>query len=266
MRLMAEPPSRRPAGRDTNERAAFRPDESSTQEMLHDRLEQLRPRLAMALLAAKEYREVQERVTTWLEDAADPGQRVRYWVLLASCFQEQGRLPQAADALEQALALEPDNVQLNNDVAYGWIDRGVHMDRAASMTRYAVSRGPRQAAYLDTYGWFLYKSSKFAEARTWLQRAVDAASGADPVILDHLGDTDWQLNRPQEAIEQWRRAGVAVRDRGEAELSADERRVGDLVPAKIEAALAGRRPAVAPPAASEAARDESAPDAAGGQG
>ena len=52
--------------------------------------------------------------------------------------------------------LKPDDVRLNNDVAYGWIDQGVRLDEAEPMIRYAVRRAPQQGAYLDTYGWLLY--------------------------------------------------------------------------------------------------------------
>ena len=149
--------------------------------------------------------------------------------------------------MERTLLLEPADVSLNNDLAYGWIDRGVRLDEAEPMIRYAVSRFPQQGAYLDTYGWLLYKKGDFEGARKWLERARRAMARDDPVILDHLGDACWRFGLEKEALEHWNAAVEIVRKMSEDEVaSTDVRRVRDTTSQKVEDARAGRKPGVAP--------------------
>jgi Tfp pilus assembly protein PilF len=186
-----------------------------------------------------------------MEEVRDPQAQFMYLVGLASCFRAEGNESEAAGVLERALVIRPDNVGLNNDIAYGWIDRGVQLDRAESMIRLAVSRQPRQMAYLDTFGWLLYKKQDFAAARKWIDRASRAGQREDPVVHDHLGDTYWRLGKSEEAIEHWAEALKLAQARSSAQRNADERRVLSTAESKINAVRSGRWPAVAPVAIPE---------------
>ena len=116
------------------------------------------------------------------------------------------------------------------------------------MIRFALASAPQQAAYLDTYGWLLYKKGALADARKWLVRARGARRTPDPVILDHLGDTLWRLGQSTQAVEQWEAAIEAVAERmnDDQPASTDERRVQRATPEKIKDARAEREPSVAP--------------------
>ncbi len=240
----------RPEGAPPEDVVVRLPDEPFTLDGLRQRTRELRQRLAEVLILARNYRAAEERLTTWLDASGDPVERFELLRRLAVCRQMQGDDSRASEVLARALLLRPNDVTLNNDVAYGWIDRGVRLDEAERMIRYALSRAPRQAAYLDTYGWLLYKKGAFAEAKKWLTRAGGARAVEDPVIFDHLGDTCWRLGESDGAIEYWTAAVEALGKRPEEELaSADERRVWATTERKIADARAGRMPALAPLAA-----------------
>jgi tetratricopeptide (TPR) repeat protein len=222
------------------------PDEPFTPMGLIERLTSLHLAFAQTLIAAKRYREAQDRLSAWLEGSRDPKVRFALLRLLGACHQLQGDEQQAGETLERALLLRPDDLGTNNDVAYGWIDRGTRIDEAARMIRQALSQEPQQGAYLDTYGWLLYKKGEFGEAKKWLLRADHARGAVDPVVRDHLGDTCWRLGEREQAVEHWTAAATAVRDKPEDELSSeDERRVRSGTWQKIEDAGAGRTPAIA---------------------
>jgi tetratricopeptide (TPR) repeat protein len=247
VRAFPEGGRRRPVERPRDEQLVNRPNEPATLETLTDRLENLRARLAIQLIIAKRYRDAEQKLTTWLEAATDPLTRVRYLLGLAESQRSQGNEQQAGANLERALVLQPMDVTLNNDIAYLWIDRGVRLPEAEKLIRYAVGRAPRQAAYLDTYGWLMYKKGEFAEAKKWLLRGNRGRDGKDPVIHDHLGDTCWRLGQSAEAIEHWTTAVRLSKERDEnRRIADDERRVRTVTPKKIEDASAGREPAVAP--------------------
>ncbi len=226
---------------------ARQPNEPYTMDSLAERLMALRLELAQAHVQAGHFRDAEQMLLTWLETAQDPDTRLRLHLSLAFCYQAQGEDLRSTEAMAQAHALRPDNVGLNNDVAYGWIDRGMRMADAERMIRYAVSRAPREGAYLDTYGWLLYKKGEFAEAKKWLLRAARERSFKDPVVLDHLGDACWRLGEREEALQHWRAAVRHVNELPKDEVrAADIVRVRDVTPEKIEKAGGSADPPVAP--------------------
>lgn len=254
LRALPEGGRRRAVERPRDEQLVNRPDEPATLEGLQERLVDLRAGrpgrllgLAGQLILNKQFREAEQQLSAWLEAATDPQTRLRYLLGLAESQRSLGNEQQAGATLERALVLQPTYVTLNNDMAYMWIDRGVRLPEAEKMIRYAVGRAPRQAAYLDTYGWLMYKKGEFTEAKKWLLRGNRGRDGEDPVIHDHLGDTYWRLGQSTEAIEHWTTAVRLTNEREEdRRIADDERRVRTLTPKKIEDASAGREPSVAP--------------------
>ena len=73
------------------------------------------------------------------------------------------------------------------------------------MSKQCVELSPGQSTYQDTYGWVLYKLKRFAEAKEWLVKAVEA-DGNSPVILEHYGDVLYQLGQKVGALEYWEKA------------------------------------------------------------
>ncbi len=247
LRMLSEGGRRRPVEPPPPEAVIHRPNEPSSLESMQERLEELRSRLAMQLILSKRFRDAEQQITSWLEGTNDPQTRARYLLALAECQRAQGNELQAGEILDRTRVMVPTDPTLNNDVAYLWIDRGIKLDEAEPLIRYAVGRLPRQAAYLDTYGWLLYKRGEFAAAKKWLLRANHAREGKDPVIHDHLGDTVWHLGESAKALEHWREAVQLTNERDpEARVSDDERRVRTVTPQKIEEAEADRKPPVAP--------------------
>jgi len=230
----------------SDERRARRPDEPYSMDHLHDRFEALRLRRIPALTSAKRYRDAESLLADLLDSAKDPQFRMRLLYSKSTLLRAQGRHDEADEAMESTLGMRSNDESLGNDLAYTWIDRGVRLDEAETLIIYAVGRAPRQAAFLDTYGWLLYKKGDFAGAEVWLSRANRIRGGDDPVIHDHLGDADWRLNRRTEAIENWKKAIQLIRGRREGEFAGDdERRVRDSTPRKVEDAENGKEPGAA---------------------
>lgn len=225
------------------------PNEPFTPDALHNRRYELRARLFRTRIAARDYRACRQELEGWIADTTNQAEQFEYLRRLAVCYRAEGNEEKTSELLQQSLIIRPNDLTLNNDIAYGWIDRGVRIDEAERMARFALSRLPRQSAYLDTYGWLMYKKGEFEEAKKWLLRADHARTGPDPVIQDHLGDTLWRLGQADEAVRRWEAAIEGVTERTElSALSADERRVRDTAPRKIEDARAGRDVETAPKA------------------
>ncbi|MBI3835886.1 MAG: tetratricopeptide repeat protein [Planctomycetes bacterium] len=239
----------RPMERASDEELARRPNEPWAPESLQNRIFFLRHQIAAEMIADRRFREAELALTQWLQGITNPDLRAEFLTDLSTCYREQGNEEQTSRVLEEAHSTASQNsrraVSIGNDLAYLWIDRGERLNEAEPLIRSAVARDPLQAAYLDTYGWLLYKRSAFEEARKWLSRGfngyrVGPLHGKDPVIQDHLGDCLWRLKDAAGAIEHWIEAVRLAEQRKDEEfVNDDEKRVRDVTPKKIEAAKSG---------------------------
>ncbi len=240
----------RPQPQDNAKRASrplpFQPDEPFSLEKLERRIIQLHSLEALLYMDSKDYEKASDLLEDWLVETQYPQARFQYLVALGQCFQLWGQDRKATETLEKALQIRPRDVGFNNDVAYGWIDQGIRLEEAERMIRYAVSQSPRNRAYLDTYGWLMYKKGQFEAAKKWLDRALGRVDEADPVVLDHLGDVYWRLELTDEAIGYWTASRDALAKRDEDLPSTSElKRIAQLTNQKISSARAGGQPPVA---------------------
>ena len=106
---------------------------------------------------------------------------------LADLYVSVGKVDDAIDVYESALRTNPDASVAANNLAMLLVtykkDPG-SMDRAKALT--APFANSPNAAYLDTYGWVLYKRGESEAAVTSLQTAL-TKSPDSPVSLYHLG-------------------------------------------------------------------------------
>ena len=91
-----------------------------------------------------------------------------------------------------------------NYLAYMWAVKGINLDKAETSVNKALEQQPRNAAYLDTLGWILFKQNRYDEALSSIMAAN--ADQDDPTIADHLGDTLNALDRTEEALIHWKRS------------------------------------------------------------
>jgi tetratricopeptide (TPR) repeat protein len=136
------------------------------------------------------------------------------WPLLllrASTLEEGGRWPEARQALQEALALAPNQPLILNFLGYAKLERGEDVDSAEAMIRKASELAPEDASITDSLGWAQYKRGKLGEAIDTLQRAAEK----DPdqaEIQEHLGDALFKSGRRLEARFAWNAALVTADD------------------------------------------------------
>jgi tetratricopeptide (TPR) repeat protein len=82
-------------------------------------------------------------------------------------------------------------------------DHGRGLEEARGMIERAIQADPDNGAYVDSFGWVLYRLGRLAEAREHLERAV-RLTGGDPIVREHLGDLYRDLKLAPEAREQYR--------------------------------------------------------------
>ncbi|PUZ28060.1 hypothetical protein DCC81_00820 [Chitinophaga parva] len=112
---------------------------------------------------------------------------------------------------ELALALQPNDPLVLNNYSYYLSVRNVQLEKAERMSRESLELEPESPNYMDTYAWILFRMGRFADAKTWMEKALTFPSSQDsPGMLEHYGDILFNLKDAAKAVEYWQKA----RDKG----------------------------------------------------
>lgn len=106
---------------------------------------------------------------------------------------------------DESLRLVPEQLMTLNNYAYQLALIKTDLDKAETMILKALEKSPKDARFLDTYGWVLFQKGKYADARSQFENA-HAAKPSDKLINEHLGDAAFKLGKTTEAVEHWKKA------------------------------------------------------------
>jgi len=142
------------------------------------------------------------------------GVKDELWPLLlvqAGALEEAHRWPEARTAVQQALAIAPEQPLLLNFLGYTELVHGENLDAAEAMIRKASALAPNDASITDSLGWAQFKRGKVADAIATLQSAAEKdPEQAD--IQEHLGDALFSNGDHLEARFAWNAALVTAED------------------------------------------------------
>lgn len=125
---------------------------------------------------------------------------------LGDAYHELNKNESSDSAYQAALSYDPNNLYVLNNYAYFLSLRNERLDHALQMSQTTVERAPRNASYLDTYGWILYQMKNYQKAETFIKRALENGGEASGEVLEHYGDILYRLNRKIEAVVYWKKA------------------------------------------------------------
>jgi tetratricopeptide (TPR) repeat protein len=100
----------------------------------------------------------------------------------------------------------PDGPEALNYLGFMWAEHGENLEKARDYIDRAVKKEPKNAAYIDSMGWVLFKLHQPKEALTWLLKAQELSPEPDATLLDHLGDVYMALDQEDKAHEAWKRS------------------------------------------------------------
>ena len=101
-----------------------------------------------------------------------------------------------ADLLD-ILQSDPDNANALNALGYTLADRGLRIDEAQKYVERAFALKPDDPAVIDSMGWIHFRLGNYAEAESYLRRALDLMDDAE--IVGHLGELLWAQGNYEEA-------------------------------------------------------------------
>lgn len=120
-----------------------------------------------------------------------------------AALEQAGQYDRAEEYLQKSINMMPDFAEALNYLGYMWADRGVKLQQALDLIEKAVKLEPGSPAYLDSLGWVLFKLNRPQEALEQLKKAIGNSPAPDPTLLDHAGDIYAALDQPDKAQDCW---------------------------------------------------------------
>src|SRR6185437_14030650 len=103
------------------------------------------------------------------------------------------------------IALNKDNVQALNYLAYTYADTSQSLDDAEVLAKRAVELKKEDAYIRDTLGWVYFKEGRYAEAVRELEFAFKMKSD-ESIIAEHLGDAYYAFQLVAKARDMYQKA------------------------------------------------------------
>jgi Tfp pilus assembly protein PilF len=159
----------------------------------------------LGLLLKKNY----EAAVEALEHAArispdNPEMQLEIFSQLGDAWYNLKQLEKSFSSYEEALAMDSLNAHVLNNYSYFLSLEKVQLEKAVRLSSRLVKLFPEDATYLDTHGWVLYQTGRYAEALEFLQKA--SGSSASGVIWEHFGDALFRSGKSAEAETAWKKA------------------------------------------------------------
>lgn len=139
---------------------------------------------------------------------SDPDIVSDFYAVMGDLLYEKGRAAEAYAAYDSCLQWKDDNIGCLNNYAYYLSVNGDSLYKAEKMSYRTVKAEPKNATYLDTYAWILFMQGRYAEAKIYIDQAVQNDSDSSAVILEHAGDIHAKAGDIDGAVELWARAAA----------------------------------------------------------
>ncbi len=106
---------------------------------------------------------------------------------------------------QQLIQADSTDAQALNNYAYSLIERGDKIEISEKYSRHAIELAPNQAAYLDTYGWILFKMGNTKKAFKYIEKSLKI-DNENAEVLEHMGDILMKMKKRTEAKEFYQKA------------------------------------------------------------
>jgi len=136
--------------------------------------------------------------------ASEPSQlNEGFYFQLGAVSERKGDYAEAEAYFMKCLKIAPDFAEAMNYLGYMWTEHGEKLERARELIEKAVKAEPKNAAYLDSLAWVLFKLNKPATALPCALKAAELSEEPDATVYDHIGDIYAALQQSDNARKAW---------------------------------------------------------------
>lgn len=128
------------------------------------------------------------------------------YAILGDLLYQDGYKQEAFAAYDSCLQWKPENYSCLNNYAYFLCEDGGDLEKAEKMSYKAIKAEAKNATFLDTYAWILFKQERFAEAKIYIEQTLQCDSDSSAVIIEHAGDIYAKCDNIDKAVELWKEA------------------------------------------------------------
>ena len=128
------------------------------------------------------------------------------YAILGDLLHQDGYKQEAFAAYDSCLQWKPENYSCLNNYAYFLCEDGEDLEKAEKMSYKAIKAEAKNATFLDTYAWILFKQERFAEAKIYIEQTLQCDSDSSAVIIEHAGDIYAKCDNIDKAVELWKEA------------------------------------------------------------
>lgn len=126
-----------------------------------------------------------------------------FYFQLGATYERIGDYTQAEKYFLNSLQLDPNSSETLNYLGYMWAEHGLKLDKAKDLISKALKAEPKNAAYLDSMAWVLYKLDQPKPALDYELKAIQFSEEEDATVYDHLGDIYHALGKQDKARQAW---------------------------------------------------------------
>ncbi|MCH4148160.1 MAG: tetratricopeptide repeat protein [Prevotella sp.] len=130
------------------------------------------------------------------------------YALMGEIYHELGKTKEMYEAFDSCLQWKSDNIGCLNNYAYYLSILKGDLSKAEQMSYRTIKAEPKNATYLDTYAWILFKQDRYKEAKIYIDQALknDTDTAQSAVIIEHAGDIYYKNNDVPAALDYWQKA------------------------------------------------------------
>ena len=143
---------------------------------------------AATLLMLNQQQKALDVLKMLLKKISDPKKQASIYGAIGDILCKQKKLSSGLDMYEKAVRLNPDDDMILNNYAYVLSENNRELDRALSMSTRVVAKNDKNATYLDTLAWVLYRLGRYDEAKKHMQQAISLGDTDMAVLYLHYGD------------------------------------------------------------------------------
>ena len=141
-----------------------------------------------------------------IDDDSSPEIVSDFYAVMGDLLFQKERKHEAFEAYDSCLQWKPDNIGCLNNYAYYLSLEGSNLEEAELMSYKTIKAEPKNATYLDTYAWILFMEGRYAEARIYIDQALQNDSTLGAVVTEHAGDIYAMAGDIDGAVALWRQA------------------------------------------------------------
>lgn len=146
------------------------------------------PALQLLALAYQQMPDADRALKQLEAKVSDPKSPPIFSLVLATVYERQQKVDQAINLYNSLLARNLFTSLAKNNLAYLMAEHQPTADnlaRAQKLSAETLEDNPEEPSFLDTMGWILCKQEKYAQGKTYLEKASAHAPG-QPAVLYHL--------------------------------------------------------------------------------